>query len=90
MFESSGTPSPQVQWGRDVDLISRDSGNQQKCSLRLPLLLGKITGEGLASFHPRHPDLALSPGSRNTEHGPMGTDSETEDKRTLRVNAQNI
>lgn len=90
MFESSGTPSPQAQWGRDVDLISGDSGNQQKCSLRLPLLPGKIAGEGLASFHLRHPDAAPSPSSRYTEHGPMGTDSETEDRRTFRVNAQNI
>ncbi|KAK7802642.1 hypothetical protein U0070_023588 [Myodes glareolus] len=86
---SSVFPNP-TQWGRDVDLISGDSGNQQKCSLRLPLPPGKIVGEGLASFHLRHPDAALSPSSRNTEHGPMGTGSETEDRRTLRVNAQNI
>lgn len=89
LWTSFSTSTVEKRCGSDY-LISGDSGNQQKCSLRLLLLTGKNAGEGLASFHPRHPDPALSPGSRNTEHGPMGTDSETEDKCTLRVNAQNI
>lgn len=72
-----------------MNLISEDSGKQQKYSLRLPLLLGKNAGEGLASLHLRHSDPALSPSSRNSEHRPMGTDSEAEDRRTLGVKAQN-